>query len=227
MDWSQKVFIYCERGADPEFWAEPLNALSNGAFLIAAAAALAAWVREPRQRRGVIELALIVIVLVIGVGSFLFHTLAVRWAVLADTLPITAFMLIYLCFALRRFLSLSWPPTAMLLSAFVLALQAAGSVRCAGGPCLNGSLGYVPALVALGLVGAALWRREHEASAALLWGALVFAASLTFRTLDRALCAATTFSGRPLGMHALWHVLNAAVLYLLLTAALRHGRKRI
>ena len=31
MDWS-KVYSYCERGGDPGFWAEPLNAISNGAF---------------------------------------------------------------------------------------------------------------------------------------------------------------------------------------------------
>jgi hypothetical protein len=34
MDWG-KVYSYCERGGDPTFWAEPLNAISNGAFIIA------------------------------------------------------------------------------------------------------------------------------------------------------------------------------------------------
>ncbi len=39
-DWLTPICAYCERG-DPGFWAEPVNALSNAAFLIAAG--LAAW----------------------------------------------------------------------------------------------------------------------------------------------------------------------------------------
>ena len=27
-----KIFAYCERGLNPGFWAEPLNAISNAAF---------------------------------------------------------------------------------------------------------------------------------------------------------------------------------------------------
>ena len=40
MDWG-KVYSYCERGGDPTFWAEPLNAISNGAFIVAGL--FAAW----------------------------------------------------------------------------------------------------------------------------------------------------------------------------------------
>ena len=38
MDWFAPIDIYCERTA-PGFWDEPFNALTNAAFLIAAAAA--------------------------------------------------------------------------------------------------------------------------------------------------------------------------------------------
>ncbi|MGT2481909.1 hypothetical protein ACU4GR_30605 [Methylobacterium oryzae CBMB20] len=38
MNWFEPVSAYCERGG-PHFWAEPANALSNAAFLLAAAAA--------------------------------------------------------------------------------------------------------------------------------------------------------------------------------------------
>ena len=40
MDWFRYIDIYCERTA-PGFWDEPLNAVSNAAFLIAAIAAAA------------------------------------------------------------------------------------------------------------------------------------------------------------------------------------------
>jgi hypothetical protein len=44
---------------------------------------------------------------------------------------------------------------------------------------------------------------------------VVFAISLAFRTADSALCPAF-----PLGIHFIWHVLNAVVLYLLLHTAI-------
>ena len=34
--WTRQIDIYCER-LGPGFWAEPVNALSNGAFLVAGA----------------------------------------------------------------------------------------------------------------------------------------------------------------------------------------------
>jgi hypothetical protein len=223
MNWSQQIFIYCERGADPAFWAEPLNAASNAAFLVAALLALSTWAREARG--GAVELVLIITVMVIGIGSFLFHTLATRWAVLADTLPITAFMLIYLAYALVRFLGLSWLPTGILVAVFVAALQAAAGMRCSGGQCLNGSLGYVPALIALGLVGAVLKLRGHGAGPALLLGTLVFGVSLVFRTADRMMCPWTVIAAsRAIGTHFVWHLMNALLLNLLLTTAIRFGR---
>ncbi len=49
MDWFQPLDQYCERTA-PAFWAEPVNALSNAAFVIAAVALLFAWRRSPGRR---------------------------------------------------------------------------------------------------------------------------------------------------------------------------------
>ncbi|HXF55354.1 MAG TPA: ceramidase domain-containing protein [Hyphomicrobiaceae bacterium] len=224
MDWHQQIFIYCERAGDPGFWAEPLNAASNAAFLFAAALALAAWLRQPQ--RGVVECALVALVGAIGVGSFLFHTLATRWAALADTLPITAFMLIYLGYALVRFVGLPRLLGGVLVAAFMLVLQAADAVRCSGGPCLNGSLGYVPALIALGLVGVVLRWRGDAAAPALLWGALIFAISLTFRTVDRMVCPWTAITGGAVGTHFVWHLMNALLLHMLVMAAIRHGQRR-
>lgn len=226
MAWQQQIFAYCERGLDPGFWAEPLNAVSNAAFLIAAAIAFAAWQRERVHRPALVELALLVLVAVIGVGSFLFHTYATRWAVIADVLPITVFMIAYLAYALRRLVRLSWLGSGMMLALFVLSLWGAESVDCGARPCLNGSAGYLPALAALGLIGGWLVWSGHAAGRLIATGAAVFLVSLTLRTLDRDLCAATAFLGaRRGGTHFLWHVCNATLLGLLLIAAVRHGGK--
>ncbi len=224
LNWNAQIFAYCERGLKTSFWAEPLNAVSNAAFLIAAAAALIAWMRANGGKRGAAELLLILVVAVIGVGSFLFHTFATRWAALADVIPITLFMIAFLAYALRRFAGAAWLVTAALVALFIGTLVAAGSIRCGGGACLNGSVGYLPALAALALVGGGLSWTGHRAGSWLLAGALVFAVSLTFRTLDRALCPMTAlFHGRMLGTHFLWHIMNATLLYLLLVAGIRYG----
>ena len=78
MNWSEPVHLYCERvGAG--FWAEPVNALTNAAFLLAAAIAFVHWRRA--GARDWPPLALIVVLVAIGFGSFGFHTLATRGAV--------------------------------------------------------------------------------------------------------------------------------------------------
>src|SRR5687768_2996924 len=100
MAWSDQLFRYCERGADAAFWAEPLNALSNIAFLAAALAAGRELAGRPTGGRRHFEALLVVLVAVIGVGSFLFHTLATRWAMYADVIPIGLFMLAYWAYTL-------------------------------------------------------------------------------------------------------------------------------
>lgn len=233
MDWQAKIFNYCERGSSGAFWAEPLNAISNGAFLLAALVAVVHMLTGRERRHGIAEWALAGLVVVIGIGSFLFHTLATRWSAIADVAPIGVFMLAYFVYALRRFARLNWLLVAAALALFVLALRYAGQIQCrpqllsvtaaARGRCLNGTLAYAPAFVALIGVGALLALRRHPAWRYLVGAGLVFLASMFFRTVDLELCAATRLAGRTIGTHALWHMLNALTLYILLLAATRHG----
>lgn len=233
MSWSDQIFRYCERGADPSFWAEPLNAATNAAFLVAGLLALAEIARKSAGDRGIAEMLLAVLVLVIGTGSFLFHTYATRWAAIADTAPIGMFMLAYLGYALRRLLGLPWLATAIGLALFVAALKVAGDIECrprllavtaaARGPCLNGTAGYLPAFLAMAGIGGVLAVRGHRAWRYLVAAAGVFLVSMLFRTIDLEVCALTRVLGKARGTHFLWHVLNATTLYLLLVAAIRHG----
>jgi hypothetical protein len=99
--WSVPIDAYCER-IDASFWSEPVNALSNGGFLAAAALAFLQWRRARSSDRPAI--CLIIIVATVGVGSFLFHTFANRWSRLADVLPIAGFIYGYFFLAMRRYL---------------------------------------------------------------------------------------------------------------------------
>jgi hypothetical protein len=219
MDWGDPVIGYCERH-DHSFWSEPLNATTNVAFLLAAAAAFALWRRQ--EKADYPALALILVTAVVGVGSFLFHTVATRGAALLDIIPIAVFIYGYFFLALRRFFGLGAPASAAITVLFGLGSYLVDS--SAHG--LNGSVGYLPALGAMASFAALLWtpsrtqqtqplgrRRTAEG---LMMAALVFAISLTLRTIDRDVC--NVF---PIGAHFLWHVLNAVVLWLLLRTAIR------
>lgn len=226
---ARKIFAYCERGLDPGFWAEPLNAVTNVAFLIAAAAGLMAWQMNRHDLRGnarpaAVELALALLVFVIGIGSFLFHTFATPWAAVADVAPIGLFMIAYLGYALRVFVGAGWLVTLAALALFLAGMGFADGVTCGGRPCLNGSMAYLPALAVLVLIGGWLAVKRHPAARLILAGAALFAVSLTFRSLDRTLCPSTALFGRGVwGTHFLWHVCNATLLYLLLRAAMVTG----
>lgn len=224
--WNKQLFSYCERALDATFWAEPLNAWSNAAFWIAALAALTLWLRTPRPERMAIDLVLVALVFIIGVGSFLFHTFATRWAVLADVFPITIFMLVYLGCALKRFLGWNWLATSIGVALFFVTLQQAEKIHCGDGPCFNGSIGYVPAFLVLIVVGGALAIRRHPAARSLIAAGLIFAVSLGLRTVDRTICDATDIGllAGPLGTHFIWHILNATLLYILMRAAILYGR---
>ena len=212
MDWSEPVDLYCER-TDATFWSEPVNALSNAAFLVAAALALDLWRRGDRKDWP--ALALIVIVAAVGVGSFVFHTVATRAAILADVIPIAVFIYGYLLLALRRFLHLRVIVAAPIVVAYAAGAQALSALAPAR--LLNGSIGYLPALAAL--IAVAVAAREQGTRRSLGLAAVVFAISLAFRTADIALCPQF-----PLGIHFVWHVLNAVVLYVLLRAAIAARR---
>lgn len=217
MDWSAPIDIYCER-MGPEFWAEPINAITNAAFLIAAlvgaGAGLRAGLREP------ILWVLIALAALIGVGSFLFHTHATVWAALSDVAPIWLFVALYLYAFATKVAGIG---RLRLLIGTAVALVGLGAISAgigaALGPAraaLNGSDQYAPALLALGLFSVLLWRRGHPLAKIITTTTAIFALSLSFRTLDAHICPAL-----PLGTHYLWHILNAVVIGLLLVTLVR------
>jgi hypothetical protein len=208
--------LYCERG-DLSLWAEPLNTLSNLAFLLAA---LLAW-RALRQAglRDLWIVSQIGLTLAIFVGSSAFHAMPNRVTVLMDVIPIQLFMLSYLALALRRFLRFQWHVVAIGLAVFIG--FAFGLQAVLPSPRLAAVSAYVAALAALVIVGLATVQRDHSTGIALLAAGGVFALSLAARQLDLPWCPVI-----PIGTHWLWHLLNGTVLGILLSAAIRHSFAR-
>jgi len=209
------IDLYCER-IGPGLWAEPWNAATNLAF-IAAGVLLAVVLRraEPAVRRDPAILCLVALVFIIGVGSGLFHTFAQFWSMLADVIPITLFILLYMYLALRRLLAL--PLWGCLLGvAVVLVLTVVMPV----GFGFSVSTYGVALAAMLGVGGVLHFGRRHPAGPRVLAAAGVFAVSLALRTADLPLCAVL-----PLGTHFLWHLLNAVVLFSLTRTMMIHGKR--
>src|SRR4051794_32860977 len=97
----QDVDLYCER-LGPGLWAEPLNALSNAAFFVAAFFLFRLYEQCFGDERYLDVQRLIRLIVVVGIGSTIFHTIATRWAMAADVLPIVLFLLWYLAVFLMR-----------------------------------------------------------------------------------------------------------------------------
>ncbi len=222
MYWTQHVDIYCER-TSAAFWAEPVNALSNAAFLVAAI-----WgATEARKRNEDAPLVwlLIAMAATIGAGSFLFHTYANRWSELADTLPIWSFVALYVFVAVHRMAGVRpgrLIAVALAIGAVVIIARFAmgeggdaGATTAAPDP-LNGSGQYAPAVIALLILAFFMVRRRHPQRGWIIAATATFALSLGFRTFDRAVCDAF-----PTGTHFLWHLLNGLLIALLLQMLIR------
>ena len=233
MTFGEHVFLYCERGTSAALSAEPINAVSNVAFILAALMGLQLLEWRPREQQTSDHFLLIGLVALIGIGSFAFHLFATQETELLDVIPIAVFTLVYLGFALNRFLGVPPGWMVLLVIGFTILMAATSQVRCWDGgvglpgpevqeanPCINGSVFYLPALGALIVVGLLLEERRHRAAPYVLWAAAIFAISLTLRSLDLALCGKFLIEGQKVGTHAAWHVLNALALFLLLRASL-------
>jgi Ceramidase len=215
VDWTASVDGYCER-LDPSFWAEPVNALTNAAFLVSAV------VIAVRLRGARLPLANLLagILATIGAGSFLFHTFAQIWAGLADTLPILAFILVYIFAASRDLLGLG-ARRATLAVALFFPYAAATVPLFALIPGFGSSAGYAPVPLLIAGYAVALRGRAAATARGLALGAALLVLSLTARTLDEPLCAAV-----PYGTHFLWHILNALMLGWMIEVYRRHMARR-
>jgi len=198
MDWTQQVDNYCER-LGPGFYGEPINAITNIAFFIAAFIAY----QKVRGDRGA-EFLCFAIAL-IGLGSTLFHTFATQWAALADSLSILLFLLVYIHISTRRVLgkdkAIALLTVLLFLPYAIIMERVLGSIVGS----LNGSLQYVPVVVLMFIYG--FLAKNTDTRRGFWIGTLVLSISIAFRTVDQMVC-----SYLPFGTHFLWHFLNAAVL---------------
>jgi riboflavin transporter FmnP len=206
---SELLQIYRERNGNQEFWGEPINALSNASFLLAAALALHLAIQ--RQATTPMTLSLIALAATIGLGSFLFHTAVSPLTMWLDIIPIVLFQIVFLWLACREMLG--WPLVASL--SFVMAIVGTSFALLPIHRYMNGSLFYMPSLIAILVVGG-LWSLHAVYEPGLL---LVAGVCFILAIMARSLDWVVTFS---VGSHFVWHLMNGVVIYLALRSWIVH-----
>jgi hypothetical protein len=199
--WFNSVDIYCER-LDPGFWAEPINAISNLSFIVAG---FFLW--RLRSTRSTLMATLVIL---IGLGSFSFHTFANRLTGLLDVLAIALYLVAF-AFLIpkqwsRNSLLIQLGSVLVLIVSIVLAQLLMSYLKPASLWLPSGM--YLGAWLAL-IMYALITQYSNMHAARFLWLAvIVFPASLVSRQLDMPLCDSIG------GSHWLWHLLNGLTLYL-------------
>jgi len=215
-DLCRAVDHYCER-TSAALDAEPINAMTNGAFLIASWSAWHLLSKHSPASDSILTRTLIVITALVGVGSFVFHTVGTRWAEWLDVLPILLFMLIYLWLVLTRFMGWSSLKTTLAVLGFFITTFALEAL--VPGKVLWGGAMYLPTIALLGILIAVFHARVGtSAGNAFATATGVFFLSFAARSLDPLVCGMW-----PMGTHFLWHLLNALLLFVLIRVVIVHG----
>lgn len=204
---------YCERAGDAGLWAEPVNAVTNLAFLIAALLAWRTWRAggDKPWLQSMDIILLVVLLFAIGVGSGLWHLFASKDTLLMDVIPIVVFMNVFLISVAIRLMGLKWWG-AFLFFALFQALNIASEMYLPR-DFLNGTIMYLPAYGLLLVIVVWVNKRKAAGRHLLMHALVLWSLSLAFRTIDNDICQQF-----PIGTHFLWHILNALVLYRLLGA---------
>jgi hypothetical protein len=193
---------YCER-VGMGLFAEPLNAVSNVSFLLAA---WAAWVLA--SRTGALSAGIRVLIVIgvsVGIGSILWHTYPTMLTLVLDSVPILIFIMWYIWLYARNVIGMK--PVFAVASAAAFLLATFLALPFAG--VLHGAFVYTPGLIVTLVLGVFHAREQTSARFTLLAAAGVYLAALFFRTIDNEVCPVL-----PIGTHFLWHILIGLVTYL-------------
>src|SRR5918994_719725 len=163
--------VYCER-VGPGLLAEPLNAVSNVSFLLAA---WAAWVLA--SRTGALSAGVRVLIALaasVGIGSILWHTYPTSLMLILDIVPILIFIMWFVWLYTRNVIGMRSLFAVACVAAFVLGTFLA--IPFSG--VLHGALVYTPGLMVVLVLGVFQAGERTVARFTLLAAAGVYIAAL-------------------------------------------------
>ncbi len=206
--------IYCETGHPWLFMAEPVNTLTNAFIIIAA---ILAYYRVRRARIGFpADLTVLLILLMsVGIGSFLWHGLRTMWALQLDWIPGVLFLIVFAGFWIRTLFG----GLAGVVGAPGMIGASFGSIvlfrhYTPGAASMPQPFMFAPAFATIAVIGlglVAVTYRKFGAGAASL-GAIILlfgVSAAVFRSIDLMMCPLI-----PFGTHFLWHICLSTASYL-------------
>lgn len=197
---------YCERSVEHHwfdshwfgyYWAEPLNTVTNLAFICVA---MQVWnqKRRPEAQNSVIQSIVVATLLVlVAIGSGLYHSAPSQLTLILDIAPILGLCAVLTFILLTKYTALSTGKTTLLT-----AIMIGASMLSGGLPWFNGSLFYFPLWVTMLLLSVFCWKSEDR----LIGLAILcsFSVAITARTIDLIWCENIV-----IGTHFLWHLFAA------------------
>jgi len=197
---------------------EPVNVITNIFFIVAGLMAIKKMKILGNLKPQNFDIILLSIIMMsIGIGSAFYHFKPNALTLNLDVLPIALFIHIFLISVLLRVFKTSILNTLVLFILFVGAGVASEIYFDRG--ILNGTIMYIPTYITLLLILLALKRNKDWEYDSLLVTTFIWTASLIFRTIDAEACVQT----HGIGTHAIWHILNAVVLYRLVSILIRRS----
>jgi len=157
-----------------------------------------------------------VILALIGIGSFLFHTFAQTWAGLADVLPILMFILIYMYVTTRNYFQVaSWGAWLSVIGFFPFAAVIGWLISDWGN--WGSTRGYVPVPILILIYAYLLRHRLPDVARGLTIDVAILVTSMAACLADETLCKM-----HPMGTHFLWLIMNAVILAWVIEVYRRH-----
>ena len=206
---------YCESATN--FWLhEPLNAITNLAFIIGAYYLFKLIKKEKLSMP--LGLILLSLMIILGLGSLAWHSYRSLPTLLLDEIPIYIFI-IFAGYYLTQTLTRSHKITLMILAS----ISAAYYLIFAYIPGINisnGVLKYIFALLIF-LVLSTFIVKKFGSGYNFILSFSIFAVAIIFRIIDLFVC-----SNFPIGTHFVWHILVAMVMYLVSITILRLHNKQ-
>lgn len=195
--------LYCER-QNTQFFFEPLNSISNAAFLISAYYALK-YIKENKTRDNKIQ-RLPYIIGLIGIGSFMFHSFRNQITNYADVIPIYFFIVFSIFIALQKLIKKKHLVYALITIFGLVQLGMYFTLL----NYLYGSINYIVTLTTLLILAFAIYKKYGKALfLPMAFFIATFGTALVFRNIDFIICPYFSF-----GTHYLWHILIALTTYL-------------
>jgi uncharacterized membrane protein len=200
--------MYCERAGDAHWFAEPLNFISNIAYIIASVAAYRhyrAYTQKNPPKHDV--LALILLLGIVGIGSGLWHSLALPWTMYGDIIPIMLFVLMYFGVFLTR--ELKFHAKGLILFYIGFIVTHLSNKQIFAEQIQQGStLMYLPPLLAITAMMYERYNHNKQDMKRAFTAVAYLVAAMFFRSSDLIVCDHAS-----IGTHFLWHICTAIALY--------------